>query len=282
MKKNKHIFVSLLAFMCISVYGCWHESVEDVSRTKLIGYSGDSLVVYIKEKTEETCLAKPLGDDCSTRELGTHIIVNNFYTQENVWKSPKIKDKYVTHVYDLVDDSTIIEYDRNSSSFYRWRLGEGYEKLGPFDWTGCSMGENVDGIRPWGKGKLRLTGGYSCAYAIVDLDKREIHGYENLDEFAQGCSDIWMFDGKKYCVGLISKDTILSYYECGIKGVFFKEEQNIKDSLWGDQLAENIIYSPDIVRYMNSFLWLETGLIGRHLIRIDYKNGKLVYIRKYL
>lgn len=66
------------------------------------------------------------------------------------------------------------------------------------------------------------------------------------------------------------------------KGSFFKEEQNIKDSLWGDQLAENIIYSPDIVRYMNSFLWLETSLIGRHLIRIDYKNGKLVYIRKYL
>ena len=154
-------------------------------------------------------------------------------------------------------------------------------------WRPCEKPFFVTWFEPQKKKQiLPISKKYCCSPAFARVTA--YFGYpndtlaENLDEFAQGCSDIWMFDGKKYCVGLISKDTILSYYECGIKGIFFKEEQNIKDSLWGDQLAENIIYSPDIVRYMNSFLWLETGLIGRHLIRIDYKNGKLVYIRKYL
>ena len=104
---KKFCFGKLLAFAtvalsCVCMWGCssvWDESEEDVSRTKLIGYSGDSLVVYIEEKKIETCLAKPLGDDCSTREKGTRIVVDNFYTEENVWKSDKIEDKNIINVY---------------------------------------------------------------------------------------------------------------------------------------------------------------------------------------
>ena len=285
MKKTfKCLFVFLSAFICMC--GCWNESVEDVSGSKLIGYSGDSLVVYIEEKTEETCLAKPLGDDCFTRELGTRFVVDNFYTKENIWKSDKIKDKYITNVYDLIDDTTIIEYDRRNAFFYRRHLGGGYEKLGSFSWFGCDMSRNVGTIRPWGDGHWRLsrTYGYgdSCAYAVVNVENREITGYAELDEFAKGCLDVWKHEGKKYCVGLISKDTVLSYYDRTVEGIFFKEGENIKDSLWGNQIIDGMIYSPQNVRYMNSFLWLETGGFDRHLIYIDYKNAKLTYVRKYL
>ena len=118
--------VLAVAFACVCMWGCssvWDESEEDVSRTQLIGYSGDSLVVYIEEKKIETCLAKPLGDDCSTREKGTRIVVDNFYTEENVWKSGKIKDKNIINVYDLVDDSTVIEFEKKQKSLLQVDFG---------------------------------------------------------------------------------------------------------------------------------------------------------------
>jgi len=174
------IVAALTTLACVSMWGCssvWDESEEDISRTRLVGYSGDSLVVYIEEKKIETCLAKPLGDDCSTREKGTRIVVGNFYTEENVWKSDKIKDKNVINVYDLVDDSTVIELDKSKSRFYKWTLGRGSEDLGYFEWDGCSTIEKVGSIRPWGNGKWRLVGSTEdCGYAIVDVEKKKITG----------------------------------------------------------------------------------------------------------
>ena len=116
---SRLIAVAMAMLACVGMLGCssvWDESEEDVSRTQLIGYSGDSLVVYIEEKKIETCLAKPLGDDCSTREKGTRIVVDNFYTEENVWKSDKLRDQYVVNVYDLVDDSTVVEFDKSKKN----------------------------------------------------------------------------------------------------------------------------------------------------------------------
>lgn len=104
--------VLAVAFACVCMWGCSDENIEELSSHDLIGYSGDSLVVYIERKYEESCLAKPLGDDCSTREKGTRIVVDNFYTEENVWKSDKLRDQYVVNVYDLVDDSTVIEFEK--------------------------------------------------------------------------------------------------------------------------------------------------------------------------
>lgn len=153
----------MLVFACVSMWGCssvWDESEEDVSRTRLVGYSGDSLVVYIEEKKIETCLAKPLGDDCSTREKGTRIVVDNFYTEENVWKSDKLRDQYVVDVYDLVDDSTVIEFDKSKSRFYKWTLGRGSEDLGYFEWDGCSTREKSRFNSSLGQWKMAACGEY--------------------------------------------------------------------------------------------------------------------------
>lgn len=270
-----------LAFACVCMWGCssvWEESEEDVSRTRLIGYSGDSLVVYIEEKKIETCLAKPLGDDCSTREKGTRIVVDNFYTEENVWKSDKLRDQYVVNVYDLVDDSTVVEFDKSKSRFYKWTLGRGAEDLGYFEWDGCSTKEKVGSIRPWGDGKWRLVGSSeNCGYAIVDVDKKKITGYEKLDEFAEGCSDLWDHEGIKYCVGVLEKDTIISYYERGLDGVYLKNEDKVIDSLWGNQIKDGAIYSTPRISYQNSFLRLATGCCDTHLLRVDYKMGEIIY-----
>ncbi len=276
---KKMLAVLAIALACVSMCGCgWDESEEDVSRTRLIGYSGDSLVVYIKEKIIETCLAKPLGDDCSTREKGTRIVVDNFYTEENVWESGKIKDKNIINVYDLVDDSTIIEFDKSKSRFYKWTLGKGSEDLGYFEWDGCSTKEKVGSIRPWGDGKWRLVGSTEdCGYAIVDVEKKKITGYEKLDEFAEGCSDLWDHEGVKYCVGVLEKDTIISYYERGLDGVYLKNEDKVIDSLWGNQIKDGAIYSTPRISYKNSFLRLATGCCDTHLLRVDYKMGEIIY-----
>lgn len=275
------LVVALAALACVCMWGCssvWDESEEDVSRIQLIGYSGDSLVVYIEEKKIETCLAKPLGDDCSTREKGTRIVVGNFYTEENVWKSDKIKDKNVINVYDLVDDSTVIELDKSKSRFYKWTLGRGSEDLGYFEWDGCSTIEKVEFIRPWGDGKWRLVGSTEdCGYAIVDVEKKKITGYEKLDEFAEGCSDLWDHEGVKYCVGAMVRDTVISYYDRGLDGVYLKNDTKIIDSLWGNQIKEGVIYSTPRISYKNSRLRLATGCCDIHLLRVDYKIGKMIY-----
>lgn len=269
---------AMVAVTCAAMWGCWKEDVEDVSWHRLIGYSGDSLAVYVIEKKEETCEHKPLGADCSTREKGTRIVVNNFYTGENVWKSGKIDDKYIVDVYDLLDDSTIIEFNKEKSEFYKWTLGRDYEKLGDFSWSGCNTSRNVKAIRPWGEGKWRLVGGgENCAYAIVDVAKRTVTGYEKLDEFAEGCSDLWDHDGVKYCVGTMVRDTIISYYERGLDGVYLKNEDKVTDSLWGNQLKDGAIYSTPRISYRNSFLRLATGCCDTHLLRVDYKMGEIIY-----
>lgn len=275
------LVVALAALACESMWGCssvWDESEGDVSRTQLIGYSGDSLVVYIEEKKIETCLAKPLGDDCSTREKGARIVVDNFYTEENVWKSDKLRAQYVVNVYDLVDDSTVIEFDKSKSRFYKWTLGRGSEDLGNFEWDGCNTKEKVGFIRSWGDGKWRLVGSTEdCGYAIVDVEKKKITGYEKLDEFAEGCSDLWDHEGVKYCVGAMVRDTVISYYDRGLDGVYLKNDTKIIDSLWGNQIKEGVIYSTPRISYKNSRLRLATGCCDIHLLRVDYKIGKMIY-----
>jgi hypothetical protein len=281
---EKMLAVLAVAFACVSMWGCssvWDESEEDVSRTQLIGYSGDSLVVYIEEKKIETCLAKPLGDDCSTREKGTRIVVDNFYTEENVWKSDKLRDQYVVNVYDLVDDSTVIEFDKNKNRFYKWTLGRGSEDLGYFEWDGCNTKEKVGSIRPWGNGKWRLVGSTEdCGYAIVDVAKKKITGYEKLDEFAEGCSDLWDHEGVKYCVGVFEKDTIISYYERYQDGIFLKDEKNIKDSLWTYEIFDGVQAMNPVLTFMNSYVMLDIGTLNRNLLKIDFEKGKLLFWRK--
>ena len=281
---EKMLAVLAVAFACICMWGCssvWDESEEDVSRIQLIGYSGDSLVAYIEEKKIETCLAKPLGDDCSTREKGTRIVVDNFYTEENVWKSDKIKDKNVINVYDLVDDSTVIEFDKSKSRFYKWILGKGSEDLGYFEWDGCNTKEKVGSIRPWGDGKWRLVGSTEdCGYAIVDVAKKKITGYEKLDEFAEGCSDLWNHEGVKYCVGVFEKDTIISYYERYQDGIFLKDEKNIKDSLWTYEIFDGVQAMNPVLTFMNSYVMLDIGTLNRNLLKIDFEEGKLLFWRK--
>ena len=60
------IGATMTALVCACMWGCssvWDETMEDVSYSKLIGYSGDSLAVWAHSKNEETCLAKPLGEN---------------------------------------------------------------------------------------------------------------------------------------------------------------------------------------------------------------------------
>lgn len=276
------IGAAMTALVCVGMWGCgWDEDVEDLSSRYLIGYSGDSLVVYIERKYEETCLHKPLGAECSTREKGTRIVVNNFYTEENVWKSDKMRDQNIIDVYDLVDDSTVIEFDKNKSRFYKWTLGKDSEDLGYFEWGGCSTREKVGSIRPWGDGKWRLVGSTEdCGYAIVDVEKKKITGYEKLDEFAEGCSDLWDHEGVKYCVGVFEKDTIISYYERYQDGIFLKDEKNIKDSLWTYEIFDGVQAMNPILAFMNSYVMLDIGTLNRNLLKIDFEKGKLLFWRK--
>ena len=274
-KKFLAVLAITLAFA--SMWGCssvWDESEEDVSRTRLIGYSGDSLVVYIEEKKIETCLAKPLGDDCSTREKGTRIIVDNFYTEENVWKSDKIEDANIINVYDLVDDTTVIEFDKIKNHFYKWTLGKGSEDLGYFEWAGCSTKEKVGAIRPWGDEKWRLVGSTeNCGYAIVDEKKKKITGYEKLDEFSEGCSDLWDHEGVKYCVGIDSKPYLRSQ---NLYGIRIKREEKWLETFWLDENNNfELCTSLSNVLYGNGYIKILDFCYENMLITINYSDNHL-------
>lgn len=264
----------IVLFVCSGMWGCgWDEDTEKFSSFRLIGYSYDSLVVYVEKKYEETCLQKPLGADCSTREKGTRITVGNFYTGENIWESDKIKDQGIIHVYDLIDDTTVIEFDKSNSCFYKWTLGKGYESLDCFEWTGCNTSENVESVRNWGDDKLRLVGNSAdCAYAIADVKKKTITGYKKLDDFAEGCSDLWDHEGVKYCVGAVKKDTIISYYERFLAGALIRNSNGISDTLWNDQIAGAGMNSYHAVLFRNSFI----SYLGHYYI-VDYETVKMVY-----
>ena len=271
--------VVAIVVACVGMWGCgWDEDVEDLSDHRLIGYSGDSLVVYVERKYEETCAHKPAGADCSSSEKGTRIVVDNFYTEQNVWKSNKIRDKYIVNVYDLVDDSTVIEFDKSKSHFYKWTLGKGSEDLGYFEWVGCSTREKVGAIRPWGDEKWRLVGSTEdCGYAIVDVSKKKITGYKKLDDFSEGCSDLWDHEGAKYCVGVFEKDTIISYYERYQDGIFLKDEKGVKDSLWTYELFDGVQAMNPVLTFMNSYVMLDIGTLNRNLLKIDFEEGKLLF-----
>ena len=266
--------VVAIVVACVGMWGCgWDEDVEDLSDHRLIGYSGDSLVVYVERKYEETCAHKPAGADCSSSEKGTRIVVDNFYTEQNVWKSNKIRDKYIVNVYDLVDDSTVIEFDKSKSHFYKWTLGKDSEYMGDFEWTGCSTREKVGSIRPWGDEKWRLVGSTEdCGYAIVDVSKKKITGYKKLDDFSEGCSDLWVHEGVKYCVGAVKKDTVMSYYERFLAGAMIRSDNGLGDTLWNNQIEGASLNSYHAVEFKNSFVCY----LGNYY-KINYEMVKMVY-----
>ena len=268
--------LSVIAVLCVGMLnGCsvWDEDVEDVSRTRMIGYSGDSLLVYIEESVKETCLDKPLGADCSTKNYGTKIVVDNFYTEEQVWKSSNMDDTYMVNVYDLVNDSTVIEFNKSKSTFYKWTLGKGRENIGSFSWSGCNSSEYVKSIRNWGEGKLRLVGGGSnCAYAIADIKAKNIVGYNELDVFAEGCSDLWDYDGMKYCVGAVRKDTVMSRNDRFLAGMYVKNELEDSDTLWNTEIegADRSMWAAVI--YKNVFICY----LDRYF-KIDYAQLDIIF-----
>lgn len=270
--------IAMTMLVCVSMWGCWNESVGDASRGKLIGFISDSLAVYVTDEIEETCIHKPLGEECSDKDMGLFLSVENFYTNNVVWKSWRTDKMDFFDVYDLVDDSTVIVFRKSDGSFFKWTIGENFEKLGVFSWSGCNTQEKIKSIRIWGDGKWRLVGSTEdCGYAIVDVEKKKITGYEKLDEFAEGCSDLWDHEGVKYCVGTMVRDTIISYYERGLDGVYLKNEDKVIDSLWGNQLKDGVVYSTPRISYKNSFLRLATGCCDTHLLRVDYKMGEIIY-----
>ena len=89
-KEIKMMTVALFVLAVIGMWGCsWDESVGDASHGKLIGYISDSLAVYAIEEIEEICVHKPLGEECSDKDKGLFLSIENFYTENVVWKSSR-------------------------------------------------------------------------------------------------------------------------------------------------------------------------------------------------
>ena len=265
--------VVAIVVACVGMWGCWNESVGDASRSKLIGFISDSLVVYVTDDIEEMCVHKPLGEECSDKDMGLFLSVENFYTNNVVWKSWRTDKMDFFDVYDLVDDSTVIEFDKSKSHFYKWTLGKGSEDLGYFEWVGCSTREKVGAIRPWGDEKWRLVGSTEdCGYAIVDVSKKKITGYKKLDDFSEGCSDLWVHEGAKYCVGAVKKDTVMSYYERFLAGAMIRSDNGLGDTLWNNQIEGASLNSYHAVEFKNSFVCY----LGNYY-KINYEMVKMVY-----
>lgn len=259
------IAVAITAILCICMWGCssvWDETMEDVSYSKLIGYSGDSLAVWAHSKNEETCLAKPLGDDCSVRKYGTAIIVENFYTHERVWESDYLK-KF--DYYDIIDDSTLIAMNY-SKDVYFWSIMGDYKKIKDVKWAGIEFEVgDIDGIRKWGKDSLRIAIS-SETYGIFDIKSRTIVGYSDDDGY-QDCSDRWEKNGVKYCINPFMEEegeyiNHNWYFDYGM--ILRNSQIDFIDTLWfnGDYGLSGAL----IPYKLNSYISL-----GDALIRVDYE-----------
>ena len=272
-KKSRFLIILMLTSVCVSLYGCWNESVGDASHSKLIGYISDSLAVYATEDIEETCVHKPLGEECSDKDKGFFLSVENFYTNNVLWESLHTDEMDVFDVYDLVNDSTVVIFRKSDGSFFKWILGEKFEKLGVFSWSGCNTQERINSIRNWGDGKWRLVGkSVNCAYAIADVEKKKIIGYEKIDDFAEDCSDLWDHEGIKYCVGAVKRDTVMSYYERYLAGAMIRNDKGFGDTLWNNQIEGVSLNSYHAVEFKNLFVCY----LDRYY-KVDYESVKMVF-----
>ncbi|MCF0225626.1 MAG: hypothetical protein HUK20_15270, partial [Fibrobacter sp.] len=97
-------------------------------------------------------------------------------------------------------------------------------------------------------------------------------GYDELDEFAEGCSDLWDHDGVKYCVGSLKKDTVLSYNDRIMAGMFVKNDIGESDSLWNTEIegADRSLWAAAL--YKNSFV-----CYINHYFKIDYDNLDIIF-----
>ena len=111
-----------------------------------------------------------------------------------------------------------------------------------------------------------------CGYAIVDVEKKKITGYEKLDEFAEGCSDLWIHEGVKYCVGLDSKPYLRAQ---NLYGVRIKREDMWLETFW---LTENngfeLCASLSNVLYGNGFIKILNFCYENMLVTINYSDDR--------
>jgi len=263
----------LAGLIALAFSGCAEETTSDGYYHGLVGFTDDSLVVYSVQLTESTCKENVLGDECSDHDRGTAIAVNNFYTQDSIWRS----DYETTFdVYDMVDDSTIVAFSGANSAFYKWTLNGSMEKMGTFSWTGCDMRNNVGSIRPWKDGQWRLSraDSYSdsCSFALVNVENREITGYYEPDEYQQKCNDAWFLDGKTYCIGTVEKDTVISYNVRYLVGTFIRDNELNADTLWFENNYGFDYNGSPSISFRNDYILLYFN--DFRLLKLDYKQTK--------
>jgi len=264
----------LAGLIALAFSGCAEETTSDGFYQGFIGFTNDSLIVYSVQLTESTCKENVLGDECSDHDRETAIAINNFYTQDSIWRS----DYETTFdVYDMVDDSTVVAFLGANSAFYKWTLNGSMEKMGTFSWIGCDMRNNVGSIRPWKDGQWRLsrvnTYSDSCSFALVDVENREITGYYEPDEYRQKCTDAWYSNGRTFCLGTLRTDLSSSQY---LYGMFLSDDSSRSDSLWfnDENGFDSNACSPGI-SYENEYILMSCSHNYRSLLKIDYKQTKI-------
>jgi hypothetical protein len=265
----------LAGLIALAFSGCAKETTSDGYSVGMIGFTGDSLIVYSVQLIESTCKENVLGDECDDDNRGTAIAVNNFYTQDSIWRSDY---ENTFDVYDMVDDSTVVAFSGANSAFYKWTLKGPMEKMGTFSWTGCDMRNNVGSIRPWKDSQWRLSraNSYSdsCSFALVDVENREITGYYEPDEYRQKCTDAWYSNGRTFCLGTVENRISAGLF---LYGLYIIDDTFVTDTLWFNDengFDSNANCSPGI-SYENEYILMSCSHNYRSLLKIDYEQTKI-------
>ncbi len=243
MKKMCRLVAELaMAIACVGMWGCglFDEEVtttvnEERSGGRVIAILDDSLAfVFSGRRWDEFSESCDYWNNCDYGFVNQGLFLVNYRKKQAPYWGDTINGVLYT-ASGLVYDSTIFVYD-DDENFGFWKAGELPDFRKKLKWSGdCVGSENIEGVRPWEKGKILLKMEWlkDCPYAVLDTATGAVKKLEFKGEYAwlEGCDDVTYIDGDVVCLKRLGEPT-------GAISLF--NEGKAVDSLFNDEYTGNV------------------------------------------
>lgn len=205
------ISVALAVMMFGGLFGCglFDEEVtttinEKRSGGRVIAILDDSLAfVFSGRRWDEFSESCDYWNNCDYGFVNQGLFLVNYREKQSPYWGDTINGILYT-ASGLVYDSTIFVYE-DDEKFGFWKVGKSPDFRKKLKWSGdCVGSENIEGVRPWEKGKILLKMEWlkDCPYAVLDTATGAVKKLEFTGEYAwlEGCDDITYNDGGVVCL----------------------------------------------------------------------------------
>ena len=177
---------------------------EKRSGGKVIAILDDSLAfVFSGRRWDEFSESCDYWNNCDYGFVNQGLFLVNYRKKQPPYWGDTINGILYT-ASGLVYDSTIFVYEYDEK-FGFWKVGKSPDFRKKLKWSDdCVGSENIEGVRPWEKGKILLKMEWlkDCPYAVLDTATGNVKKLEFSGEYAwlEGCDDIAYIDGDVVCL----------------------------------------------------------------------------------